>query len=179
MFCKKDVLKNFVKVTVENPCRTLTQVLFCQFCKIFKNTVFTEHLWRLLFPILKLLDSPEPVMQINFWITHDLAHLNTLSSSWYFCVYLRQAQAFRFIRTASLKLYILSFFWQRRIEISWYLDQSIFFCANLYRNKHRTTSILLSLRSIGLTKVDNNFLNLSLDQVVNMSRDCFGGVPSS
>ena len=154
MFCKKSVLKNFIKLTIENPCRSRSQVLFCQFCKIFKNIVFTEHFWWLLLPILKPLDSPEAVMQMNFWITHDLSHLNTLSSGWHFCVYFRQVQAFRCTPTASLTLDILSFFWQRRIGISWYLDQPISFCANLYRNKHRITSILLSLESIGLAKVE-------------------------
>ena len=96
----------------------------------------------------------EAVMQMNFWITHGLAHLNTLSSNWHFCVYFRQAQAFRCITTASLTLDILYFFWQRRIQISWYLDHPIFFCANLYSNNHRITSILLSLRYIDLLKVE-------------------------
>ena len=54
--CSVSVPKNFVKLSVENQCRTQTQVLFCQFCKIFKNTFFTEHLRWLLFPILKPLD---------------------------------------------------------------------------------------------------------------------------
>ena len=59
---KKSVLKNFVKLSVENQCWTRTKVLFCQFrsfvlFKIFKNTFFTEHVRWLLFPILKLLDS--------------------------------------------------------------------------------------------------------------------------
>ena len=96
----------------------------------------------------------EAVMQMNFWITHGLAHLSTLSSNWHFCVYFRQAQAFRCITTASLTLDILYFFWQRRIQISWYLDHPIFFCANLYSNNHRITSILLSLRYIDLLKVE-------------------------
>ena len=32
------------------------------------------------------------------------------------------------------------------MEISWYLDYRISFCVNLYRNSHRITSTLLSLR---------------------------------
>ena len=61
----------------------------------------------------------EAVMQMNFWITHDLAHLNTLSSSYrHFCVYFRQAQAFRSIPTASLTLDILyiEIYWQRSLS---------------------------------------------------------------
>ena len=56
MFYKK-CSQNFVKLTVEKPGRTRTQMLFSQFCKIFKNTFFTEHLRWLLLPILKPLDS--------------------------------------------------------------------------------------------------------------------------
>ena len=93
------------------------------------------------------------VIQMNFWISHDFIHLNTLSSSWHFCVYFWQAQAFRLISVASLTFDIVYFFWQRRIEISWYLDYPIFFCANLYRNNHRIINILLSLGFIGLEKV--------------------------
>ena len=54
---QKLTVKLSVKLTVENPCRTWTQVLFCQFRKIFKNTFFTEHFRWLLFPTLKPLDS--------------------------------------------------------------------------------------------------------------------------
>ena len=88
----------------------------------------------------------EAVMQMNFWITHYLAHLNTLSSSWYFCVYFRQAQAFPCIPTASLTLDISYFFWQRRIEIRWYLGQQTSIIIT------RITSILLGLGSRGLKK---------------------------
>ena len=63
---RKDVLKNFTKFTEKHPCQslffnkiaglrpevcnfikqeTLAQVFFCEFCEIFKNTYFTEHLW--------------------------------------------------------------------------------------------------------------------------------------
>ena len=60
---KRDVLKNFTKFTGIHLCQslffnkvtggagnfikklTLAQVFFCEFCEIFKNTFFTEHLW--------------------------------------------------------------------------------------------------------------------------------------
>ena len=55
---KKSVLKNFAKFKrthlyhskESQACNfikkdTLSQVLSCEFCKIFKNTFFTEHLW--------------------------------------------------------------------------------------------------------------------------------------
>ena len=51
---KKDVLENFTKSTGKHLCRpqasnfinkeTLAQVFSCEFCEIFKNTFFTEHL---------------------------------------------------------------------------------------------------------------------------------------
>ena len=80
----------------------------------------------------------EAVMQMNFWISHDLDHLSTQSSSCDFCVCFWQAQAFHCISAASLTFDAAYFF----------------FCANLYRNNHRITSILLSLGSIGLEKVE-------------------------
>ena len=51
VFCEKGVLKTFPNLQ-ENPCevcylikkRTLTQVFSCVFCKISKNSFFTEHL---------------------------------------------------------------------------------------------------------------------------------------
>ena len=81
-------------------CQTRTQVFSCQFCNIFKNSFFIEHL-RMLLPLtLKPMDS---VMQMNFWISHDLVYVNTRSSSWNFCVYFWQAQTFRCFSTVSLK----------------------------------------------------------------------------
>ena len=59
---KKGVLKNLAKLTREHLCqslffnkvadlrtaallkKTLTQLFFCEFCEIFKNIFFTEHL---------------------------------------------------------------------------------------------------------------------------------------
>ena len=65
---KKGVLRNFTKFTGKHLCQslffnkkdfiknlkdfikkeTLLQVFSCEFCKISKNTSFTEHLWWLL-----------------------------------------------------------------------------------------------------------------------------------
>ena len=66
IFCKKGVLRNFTKFTVKHLCQclffnkvavevacnftkkeTLVQVFSCEFCKISKNTFFTEHWWLL------------------------------------------------------------------------------------------------------------------------------------
>ena len=49
----KGVLRNFTKFTGKHICQslffnkkeTLAQVLSCEFCEIFKNNFFTEHLW--------------------------------------------------------------------------------------------------------------------------------------
>ena len=51
---KKGVLENFSKFTGKHLCshqacnfikkETLAQVFSCEFCEIFKNTFFTEHL---------------------------------------------------------------------------------------------------------------------------------------
>ena len=67
MFCKKGVLKNFVKLTGKKLSRpkacnvikkeTPSQVFSCKFCEIFKTTFFIDHLRWLLLPILKPLDS--------------------------------------------------------------------------------------------------------------------------
>ena len=64
LICKKGVLKNFAKFTGKHLCQsfflnkkeTLTQVLSCEFCEIFKNNFFIEHLrWLLL--LLKTFDK--------------------------------------------------------------------------------------------------------------------------
>ena len=47
---------NFIKK------EALAQVLFCECCKISKNTFFTEHVWWLL-------------LKIKFWILRILTHL--------------------------------------------------------------------------------------------------------
>ena len=59
---KKSVLRNFAKLTGETPVseplflpasgnfikhETLAQVFSREFCKISKNTFFTEHLWMI------------------------------------------------------------------------------------------------------------------------------------
>ena len=60
VFYKKGALTNFAKFTGKHPCqshffnkRTLAQVFSCEFCKIFKNIFFTEHLWWLLLLIFR------------------------------------------------------------------------------------------------------------------------------
>ena len=40
---RKSVLKNFTKFTGKE---TLAQLFSCEFCEIFKNTLFIEHLWE-------------------------------------------------------------------------------------------------------------------------------------
>ena len=51
--CEKDLLRNFAKFTGKYPYQslffdkvTLTHVFSCEFCKISKNTFFTEYLWE-------------------------------------------------------------------------------------------------------------------------------------
>ena len=48
MFSKKNVLKNFLKFTGKHLWQTLAQVFSWEFCKVFKNTFFIKHLWRLI-----------------------------------------------------------------------------------------------------------------------------------
>ena len=69
---------------------TPTQVISCQFCKIFKNTFLTKHLLWLLFAILKPLDSQR---QLCKWI-FKLVTIYFISTFCHFCVYFCQAQAF-------------------------------------------------------------------------------------
>ena len=50
VFCKKGILRNFTKFTGKHLCqglflikffiKTLAQVFSCEFCEIFKNTIF-------------------------------------------------------------------------------------------------------------------------------------------
>ena len=48
---KKGVLKKFTKFTGKYPCQSLLfnkvsgEIFSCGFCKIFKSTFFTEHIW--------------------------------------------------------------------------------------------------------------------------------------
>ena len=64
MLNKKGFLNKFVKLTGKHLCQslifnkfaglrleTLTQVFSCEFWEIFKNTIFTEHLWTTVFEI--------------------------------------------------------------------------------------------------------------------------------
>ena len=41
---KKGVVKNFAKFTEKYLCWSLTHRFSCEFCEIFKNNFFTEHL---------------------------------------------------------------------------------------------------------------------------------------
>ena len=74
---------------------TPTQVISCQFCKIFKNTFLTKHLLWLLFAILKPLDSQR---QLCKWI-FKLVTIYFTSTFCHFCVYFCQAQLFFYILT--------------------------------------------------------------------------------
>ena len=49
IFYKIRVLKSFAQFKLKHlrPV-TAAQVFFCEFCEIFKNSFFTEHLWQLL-----------------------------------------------------------------------------------------------------------------------------------
>ena len=150
----KKCSQKFRKIESRKPVSDAKTVPFLSFLQNFQEHLFYWTPPMVAFSNFKASGFTEAVMQMNFWITHDLPHLSILSSSWHFCVYLRQAQAFCCIATASLTLDILYYFWQRRIEITWYLNQPISFCANLYRINHRVTSILLRLWSIGLMKLE-------------------------
>ena len=109
--------------------------------RVFAEFLRTFFYWTIAVAVSCESEFAKTVIQMNFWLSHDLVYLNILSSSWHFCVYFWRAQAFRCILTASLTFdtYFSFFFWQRRIEVSW---------TNLYRNKNRKTSILLNLVNI-------------------------------
>ena len=77
MFYKKGVLRNFTKFTgkhlylflIKLPAtllkKTLAQVFSCEFCGIFKNTFFTEHLWWLLLIIYEIIAKV-----LSFWFSN-------------------------------------------------------------------------------------------------------------
>ena len=150
MLCKTSVFKIFVKLTGKNLCRTRTQMFFCQFCKIFKNNFFIEHLSWLFLPVLKQLDSQRQWSKRISELVKILLISTHLVPVGIFVL----AQALRCISAASLTFDIIYFFWQRRIEISWYLDYPISLCASLYWNNQKITSILLNLRYTGLENVE-------------------------
>ena len=133
------------------------------FLSILQN--FQEHLFYWTPPVVAFSNFKAPgfteaVIQMNFWITHGLAHLNTLSYSlhfyfyFYFFVFLFSASTSFLLHHDFFNIRHIILFWQRRMEINWYLHQPISFCANLYLKNHRITSILLSLGSIALMKVE-------------------------
>ena len=124
------------------------------FLAILQN--FQEHLFYWTPPVVAFSNFKAPgfteaVMQMNFWITHDLAHPSILSSSWRL---FSASTSFPLHPDGFFHIRYIILFWQRRIETSGCLHRPISFCANLYHNNHRVTSILLSLGSIGLMKVE-------------------------
>ena len=49
--CSTGVFSNLTKILDDTACNvikreTLAQVFFCEFCEVFKNTIFTEHLLK-------------------------------------------------------------------------------------------------------------------------------------
>ena len=140
--------------------------------RVFAEFLRTFFYWTIAVAVSCESEFAKTVIQMNFWLSHDLVYLNILSSSWHFCVYFWRAQAFRCILTASLTFdtYFSFFFWQRRIEVSW---------ANLYRNKNRKTSILLNLVNIDPVVRKYDVFELSCDYRIKVSRDILGGAPSS
>ena len=53
---------NFIKK------ETLTQVFFCEFCKISKNTFFTEHLWWLCLHLRFVFYLTDQILKINVYV---------------------------------------------------------------------------------------------------------------
>ena len=109
----------------------------------------------------KALGFTEAVMQTNFSVTHDLAHANRISSIWYFCAYIWQAQAFHCVATVSLTLWK----WRYNIfELS--RDQVVDVSRELVSgvSSSKVTKIL-SLGYLGLVKVDiSDFLFITWPQ---------------
>ena len=99
-------------------------------------------------------------MQVNFWISHDLVYLNTLSSTWHCCVDFCRAQAFRCICTASFT-FDICFFLTKKDGNKLILGLAYFLLRNLYHNNYRITTILLMVRSMGRVCCwgDMTFLN--------------------
>ena len=93
---KKGVLKNFAKFTRKHLCQRLffdkvadlacnfikktpTQVFFCEYCEILKNTFFTEHLRETAYEHLKLM-NPELLCKwyLNFMLICLILQLSLL-----------------------------------------------------------------------------------------------------
>ena len=131
-------------------------MVFFHFCKLFRNIFFTEHLRWLLLSILKPLDSQRQWCKwISVLLTVLLISTLLVLVGIFVFIFGKHKLSIASRRRRLLEHYIYyTFFWQWRIEISWYLDQPISFCANFYRNNHRITSILLGLGSIGLMKME-------------------------
>ena len=85
VFCKKVVLKIFAKFTRKHLCqslffwpatllkKTMAQELWCEFCKSFKNTFFTEHLRWLLLNFIGSYRVIDAVL-LSFLLTLNIFH---------------------------------------------------------------------------------------------------------
>ena len=73
----------------------------CHLCKIFKSTSFYWTPPVAASSYYKTSGFTEAVMQMNFWTSYNLVHINILSSNWHFCVCFWRPQAFFCISTAS------------------------------------------------------------------------------
>ena len=96
----KKCSQKFRKTDSRNPVSNSNTGPFLSMLKNFQQHFFYWTPPVVVFSNFKAPGFTEAVMEMNFWITHDLVHLRILSSSWHFCVYLWQAQAFRCISTA-------------------------------------------------------------------------------
>ena len=87
------IKKVFLKIS-QNTCarvsfliklQTLAQVFFCEFCEIFKNTFFTEHLWTTASVLLHYISKPISYSKKQFLtsshqqiVIHFLFHLKII-----------------------------------------------------------------------------------------------------
>ena len=82
-------------------------------------------------------------MEINFWISYDLVHLNIFSSSSHFVFVFGEHKSSvasrRLLSHLKYKFFVLK---NDKEGYSSYFGQPISLCANLYRNNHRITSML-------------------------------------
>ena len=122
MSCKKVVFKHFVKLTGKNlflflflqaynviKKETPSQVFSCQFCDIFKNIFFIEHLRWLLLPTLKPLDSLRQLCK----------SISKLVTVYFISTFLLLVGIFVFIfGEHKLSFYILIALWLRRYDVS-------------------------------------------------------------
>ena len=75
VFCKKEVLKNFTKLTGKHLCwslfkkEALTQVFSCEFCEVFKNTFFYRA------PPVAASECNEEILESCFEMQEDLENV--------------------------------------------------------------------------------------------------------